>query len=56
MKSQENLNLFKCEQSQTMILKNLKVFSQNIQKNNFLINTVLEVNQDFDIIFIQEPL
>ena len=39
-----------------MMLKNLKIFSQNIQKSNFLINTVLEVNQDFDIIFIQEPL
>jgi len=38
-----------------MILKNLKIFSQNVQKNNFLINTVLEVNQSFNIIFIQEP-
>ena len=38
------------------MLKNLKIFSQNVQKSNFLINTVLEVNQDFDIIFIQEPL
>ena len=37
-----------------MILKELKVFSQNVQKNNFLINTVLEFNQNFDIIFIQE--
>ena len=37
-----------------MILKDLKKFSQNVQKNNFLINTVLEVNQNFDIIFIQE--
>ena len=39
-----------------MILKDLKVFLQNVQKNNFLINTVLEVNYNFDIIFIQEPL
>jgi len=39
-----------------MILKELKIFSQNIRKNNFIINTILEVNQDFDIIFIQEPL
>ena len=39
-----------------MILKDLKVFSQNVWKNNFLINTILEVNQDFDIIFIQELL
>jgi len=35
-----------------MILSELKIFSQNIQKNNFIINTILEVNQDFDIIFI----
>jgi len=39
-----------------MILSKLKIFSQNIQKNNFIINTILEVNQDFDIIFIQELL
>ena len=38
-----------------MILNELKIFSQNVQKNNF-INTILEVNQDFNIIFIQEPL
>jgi len=38
-----------------MILKELKIFSQNVQKNNFIINTILEVNRDFDIIFIQEP-
>jgi len=38
-----------------MILKDLKIFFQNIQKNNFLINTILEVNQNFDIIFDQEP-
>ena len=37
-----------------MILKDLKIFSQNIQKNNFLINIILEVNHSFDIIFIQE--
>jgi len=38
-----------------MILKELKVFLQNVQKNNFIINTILEVNQNFNIIFIQEP-
>ena len=37
-----------------MILKDLKIFSQNIQKNNFIINTILEVNYNFDVIFIQE--
>jgi len=38
-----------------MIVKNLKIFSQNIWKNNFIINTILEVNHNFDVIFIQEP-
>jgi len=38
-----------------MIVKDLKIFSQNIQKNNFIINTILEVNHNFDVIFIQEP-
>ena len=38
-----------------MIAKNIKVFSQNIQKNNLIINTILETWFDFDIVFIQEP-
>jgi len=38
-----------------MILKDLKNFSQNIQKNNFIINTILKTNNNFDIIFIQKP-
>ena len=39
-----------------MILKDLRIFSQNVHKSNFLINMILEVNQDFNILFIQEPL
>ena len=38
-----------------MILENLKIFSQNIHKNNFIIKTILESHSNFDIIFIQEP-
>ena len=38
-----------------MILKDLRIFSQNVHKSNFLINTILKVNQDFNILFIQEP-
>ena len=38
-----------------MIMKNLKIFSQKVWKNNFIINTILKVNHNFDIIFIQEP-
>jgi len=32
-----------------MIFKDLKIFSQ---KNNLIINTILELKVDFDIIFI----
>jgi len=38
-----------------MIFEKLRIFSQNIWKNNFIINTILEVYADFDIIFIQKP-
>ena len=38
-----------------MIVKNLRIFSQNIQKNKLLTDTLLEINKDFDIILIQEP-
>ena len=39
---------------QPMIIKNIKIFSQNMQKNNLIINTILETRFEFDIIFIQE--
>ena len=52
----KKLNSFSCEQHHNMILKNLNIFSQNFRKNNLLINTILEVNQSFDIIFIQKLL
>jgi len=48
----KELNSFSREWFINMILKDLKIFSQNVRKNNFLINTILEVNQNFDIIFI----
>jgi len=38
-----------------MILDNLKIFSQNVQENNLIVNTILKINSNFDIIFIQEP-
>jgi len=37
-----------------MIVQNLKVFSQNVWKNSLIINTILETQSQFDIIFIQE--
>jgi len=38
-----------------MIVENLKIFSQNVRKNSFLVNTLLETLIHFDIILIQEP-
>jgi len=52
---QKDLNLFSHEQHLSMILKDICIFSQNVCKNNFVINTILETYFSFDIIFIQEP-
>jgi len=38
-----------------MIVQNLKIFSQNIRKNSLIVNTILETQNQFDIILIQEP-
>jgi len=38
-----------------MIVQNLKVFSQNVWKNSLIVNTILETQSQFNIIFIQEP-
>jgi len=53
---QDKINLFSCEWGIAMIFNNLKIFSQNVQKNSLIVNTILETQSDFDIIFIQEPL
>ena len=37
-----------------MILKEICKFSQNVYKNNFVINIILGIQSAFDIIFIQE--
>ena len=37
-----------------MIVKNIKVFSQNMWKNNLIVNTILETQFNFDVVFIQE--
>ena len=36
------------------IIKDIHIFSQNICKNNFIINIIFETQFSFDIIFIQE--
>ena len=40
---------------QTMIVWNLKIFSQNVCKNSLVTNTILETLSQFDVILIQEP-
>jgi len=47
--------LLSCEQFISMIYDNWKLYSQNIHKNNLIVNTILETLSLFDIIFIQEP-
>jgi len=37
-----------------MICDILKIFSQNVQKNSLIVNTILENQTSFDIVFIQE--
>jgi len=37
-----------------MIIKDIKKISQNIQKNNLIVNTILKTQFSFDVIFIQE--
>ena len=39
-----------------MIIKEIKIFLQNIHKNSLLTNSILETQKEFDIIFIQELL
>jgi len=39
-----------------MIHNILKIFSQNVWKNSLIVNTILENQMSFDIVFIQEPL
>ena len=38
-----------------MIFDKLKIFSQNIHKNTFIVNSIFEIYSHFDIILIQEP-
>jgi len=54
-KSSEKSKPTQFSQLCAMILKSLKIFSQNVHKNRLLTDTLLENNKDFDIIFIQEP-
>ena len=51
---QEQVDTLSHEQSVSMILNSIKIYSHNVHKNNFLINTILKTQYLFDVIFIQE--
>jgi len=53
--NQEQLNLLSYECCSSMIIKSLKIFSQNVQKNKALMDVILEKENFFDILLIQEP-
>ena len=36
------VNLLNCEWQQSIIIKDIKIFLQNMQKNNLIVNTILE--------------
>jgi len=37
-----------------MIIKHIKISSQNMQKNTLVVNTILETQFYFNVIFLQE--
>ena len=47
--------MLSCKWDLSMICDVLKFFSQNIHKNNLIVNTILETRSSFNIVFIQEP-
>ena len=51
---QETVDLFKHEQEQLMITKYIKIVSQNVWKNNLIVNIILKTQFSFNVIFIQE--
>ena len=52
---QIQLNPFNCEWHYSMNCNILKFFSQNVRKNRLIVDTILETQHQFNIIFIQEP-
>jgi len=38
-----------------MILKSLKILLQNVRKNSLIVHYLLEMQNHYDIILIQEP-
>ena len=53
-RDQGPVNSLNYKQQPSMIIKNIKFFSQNVWKNNLIVNTILETHFEFNILFIQE--
>ena len=53
---QKHVDLLSCEQYPIMIINKIKVFLQNIWKNNLITNIILETCKELDIILIQQSL
>jgi len=50
--NKKHINLLSCEQYPTMIINRIKVFLQNVWKNNLITNIILETCIEFNIISI----
>jgi len=48
----ENIDLLSCGWYSSIIINKIKIFSQNVQKNNLITSVILETCKSFNIIFI----
>ena len=51
-RQQKQINSLSYKWSLNISIKKIKVFSQNVCKNNLLTNTILEAQREFNIVFI----
>jgi len=56
LRLQKQVDSLSFKQYSSMILKNFKIYSQNVCENKTFMDSILETNKDFNIIFIQESL
>ena len=54
LRQQKQINSLSYKWSLNISIKKIKVFSQNVCKNNLLTNTILEAQREFNIVFIQK--
>jgi len=56
LENQKAIDLLSHKQPSSMIMKEIRIISQKVYRNNLLTNTILKSQRDFNIIFIQELL